>query len=140
MHRFAPEFRRLALACLFAWSLLPVVAAAADLPPGVFDFEAGRGPRPDQWLGPEGSVSVDSTVVHGGQRSARIQRTATSEGSFSALNFRVPADLPMDGPDDPLELPVSVVPLGVPYVQPFDGTSTAFGVSPTKGRVPASPS
>lgn len=48
--------------------------------------------------------------------------------AFDRSDFRVPADLPMDGPDDPLELPVSVVPLGVPYVQPFDGTSTAFGV------------
>ncbi|MEZ4317490.1 MAG: choice-of-anchor J domain-containing protein [Myxococcota bacterium] len=48
--------------------------------------------------------------------------------AFDRSDFRVPADFPADGPDAPITVPVSVVPLPVPYEQPFDGTTTSFGV------------
>lgn len=68
-------------------------ALGADSPPGVFDFEAGSGQAPDNWAGgPAATLSVDSTVVHSGSLSARIQRGSDSDGAFSALSFRLPAD------------------------------------------------
>lgn len=48
--------------------------------------------------------------------------------AFDLSDFRVPADFPATGPDAPLSLQVDVVPLDVPYLQPFDGTVTSFGV------------
>ncbi len=60
---------------------------AAALEPGAFDFESG------QWMGgPQSTLQADTLVFHGGALSARIQRDAESEGAFSALSFRVPAD------------------------------------------------
>ena len=68
-------------------------ALGTDSPPGVFDFESGSGTAPDNWRGgPAATLTVDSTVVHSGNLSGRIQRDADSEGAFSALSFRLPAD------------------------------------------------
>jgi len=68
-------------------------APGADSPPGVFDFESGPGSAPENWAGgPAATLSVDSTVVHTGSLAARIQRDAISDGAFSALSFRLPAN------------------------------------------------
>jgi C-terminal processing protease CtpA/Prc len=68
-------------------------ALGAESPPGVYDFESGPGSAPGNWAGgPAATLSVDSTVVHSGSLSARIHRDANSDGAFSALSFRLPAD------------------------------------------------
>ncbi len=78
-----------ALACLLI--LIPALTAAEPVP-GVYDFEAGPGTGADQWRGgAAATMGVDSLVVHGGRLSARIRRTADSEGQFSALSFNLPA-------------------------------------------------
>ncbi len=48
--------------------------------------------------------------------------------AFDRSDFRVPSDFPFSGPDTPIALEVAVVPLGVPYTQGFDETTTSFGV------------
>jgi len=100
----------LVICVLSVFLVLPT--QASDTPVGVFDFEAGLGFGPGQWTGgPVSTIGVDSVVVHGGKRSARIERHADSEGDFTAIRYNVPADrsgtivelrgwLKSDGSDD----------------------------------------
>jgi C-terminal processing protease CtpA/Prc len=68
----------------------PVALAAEET--GFQDFEPVPG-TPDKWsMGPAGTVALDSMTVHGGSRSVRLQRTASSESDFSVLTLDLPAD------------------------------------------------
>ncbi len=92
MRRIRPD-TRLSLLAFMLVLVLSYAALGADSEPGVFDFESGPGQGPENWRG--GAVATlfnDSTVVHTGHLSARIQRDDDSEGPFSALSFRLPAD------------------------------------------------
>jgi len=92
MSRIRPCFQMLPLAFMLVL-FFGHTALGADSPPGVYDFESGSGSGPENWAGgPAATLSVDSTVVHSGNLSARIQRDANSDGEFSALSFRLPAD------------------------------------------------
>ncbi len=92
MSRIRQCTQLLPLAFMFFLFLVPT-ALGADSPPGVFDFESGSGGAADNWAGgPAATLSVDSTVVHTGNLSGRIQRDVNSDGAFSALSFRLPAD------------------------------------------------
>lgn len=48
--------------------------------------------------------------------------------AFDGSAWRVPGNLPALGPSDPFTLPVGAVPTDVPYVQPFDAATSAFGI------------
>ena len=92
MNRFRPFIQLLPLAFILI-SVFGHTALGTESEPGVFDFESGPGPGPDSWQGgAAATLSADSTEVHTGNLSARIQRDADSDGSFSALSFRLPAD------------------------------------------------
>ncbi len=92
MSRTRPSIQMLPLAFMLVL-LYGHMALGADFPPGVYDFESGSGPASDNWAGgPAATLSVDSTVVHSGNLSARIHRDENSDGAFSALSFRLPAD------------------------------------------------
>lgn len=58
------------------------------------NFEGGRsGNLPQGWTGgPAGTVFVDDKIVHGGQRAARLERTASSPEEFSALSQSMEID------------------------------------------------
>jgi C-terminal processing protease CtpA/Prc len=58
----------------------------------VLDFEANpRGNQPGGWGGgPAGTIFVDEAVVHGGKRSARLERTADSSGALTSLTKALP--------------------------------------------------
>ncbi len=72
--------------------LIPT-AQAANPPIGVVDFESGYGSAPNQWGGgPISTIEADSVIFHSGKLSARIRRSALSEGAFTAVNYSLPAD------------------------------------------------
>lgn len=81
----------LVLPCLAqtAGSGVPVGLTPTD---GVFSFEGGpTGQVPNGWGGgPIGTVVLDGTVVHDGQRCVRIERKAIAEGSSSVLSKTLP--------------------------------------------------
>jgi hypothetical protein len=57
-------------------------------------FEApSSGTIPGGWQGgPPGTIFADDKVVHGGRRSARIERHADSPGGFSTITKSIPID------------------------------------------------
>ncbi len=60
----------------------------------VLGFEAGSGGRaPFGWGGSQdGTLFTDESVVHGGHRSLRIERTANSSENFSTATLWIPID------------------------------------------------
>jgi C-terminal processing protease CtpA/Prc len=55
--------------------------------------EENEGPLPTGWSGgPAGTISADNKVVHSGQWSVRLERSADSQSSFSALTKSLPRD------------------------------------------------
>jgi hypothetical protein len=58
-----------------------------------FETNAQTNIFPAGWSGgPSNTIFVDGKVVHGGRRSARIERGAQSEGQFSSLTKGIPMD------------------------------------------------
>ena len=87
--------------------LLPVLCAAALTIPGhaqtavsrsdleaKFSFEAEhRGTSPTGWGGgPEGTIAVDSEIVHSGRWSVRLERNEKSTNGFSTITTALPVD------------------------------------------------
>src|SRR5215472_1727267 len=60
----------------------------------VLNFEAmPNGNMPAGWDGgPAGTIFSDSSVVHSGKRSARIERSAESSGEFSTITKCLPIE------------------------------------------------
>ena len=59
----------------------------------ILGFENGRpGAFPAGWGGSPGAVFVDDQVFHSGKYSARIDRSATSSGTFSTVTASIPLD------------------------------------------------
>ena len=60
----------------------------------LLSFEAAStGDAPGGWGGgPAGTIFADNSVVHGGRGAARIERTASSKGTFSSLTVTIPID------------------------------------------------
>jgi hypothetical protein len=88
----------LSLAALM-WTVLAVPGHAQDAGSlqeleEMLTFEsAPSGPLPPGWSGgPPGTIFVDGAIAHGGRRSARLERTATSPEAFSTLTKAIPAD------------------------------------------------
>lgn len=84
----------LALAC-------SALAASAQFQPpsptsqlaDVLSFEAPNSiGQVDGWGGTLATISLDKQIVHGGQASARIERTPSSPGEFSTLTKAVAID------------------------------------------------
>jgi C-terminal processing protease CtpA/Prc len=81
---------------LSAFALLAIAAAAQPVPragvAGVLGFEHGwAGGSPTPWAGTT-DAAIDDQVFRSGRFAARIQRGATSTGTFSALFITVPAE------------------------------------------------
>ncbi|MDZ4804309.1 MAG: hypothetical protein SGI90_05570 [Candidatus Eisenbacteria bacterium] len=48
---------------------------------------------PAGWSGgPSGTLFLDTTTIHGGTRSGRLERTATSQNAFSTFTTSLPVD------------------------------------------------
>jgi hypothetical protein len=73
-----------------------VLACAAQEPPlsAILSFEGDhRGGVPTGWnVGSTASVAVDGKIVHGGQWSARIERTKVSSAQFGGILKSIPMD------------------------------------------------
>lgn len=57
-----------------------------------FEVEHPEGTPADWGGGPDGTIFVDGEVVHGGEWAARIERTADSDGAFTALTRTLPVE------------------------------------------------
>jgi hypothetical protein len=83
---------------LVLWSAVAALAASApaalasDAPPDTlgFDLPGPAGTIAGWGGGPPETLHPDSTVVHGGHYSARIERTAEGTDDFSALSRSIP--------------------------------------------------
>ena len=89
--------RRLLLALMCAALTVPGQAQQASLQSeleAVLSFETEHGGTwPRGWSGgPEGTISVDGAIVHGGRWSLRIERHATSPSGFSTITKTIPMD------------------------------------------------
>lgn len=76
-------------------------AQARDDKSGVLTFEAAGASKPlDGWngipYGPDSTLFLDSTVVHQGRYAGRLERMATSPGTFSSFAVGVPVDFSGD--------------------------------------------
>jgi hypothetical protein len=82
--------------CLVSQAQNSQTDQGANAPPlsQILNFEAEpKGTLPGGWYAnPAETISADSEVVHGGRRSARIERNASSQGDFSALTYSIPID------------------------------------------------
>ncbi len=87
----AASLASLTLAVILCGSVGPVHALAADVPPDTLGFEVpGPDGRPAGWSGgPLETLHTDSTYVHGGRYSVRIERDSTTAEGFSALSRRI---------------------------------------------------
>jgi C-terminal processing protease CtpA/Prc len=77
--------------------LASLVASCAAQEPSlsaILSFESDHhGSAPAGWnIGPNAAVVVDNKIVHGGQWSARIERTATTPGQFGGILKFIPMD------------------------------------------------
>ena len=77
---------------LFLALALPAGAQTAQNVAQILGFENGTaGTFPTGWSGStNGTILTDCQVAHGGNCSARIQRTASSSGDFSYLQVMIP--------------------------------------------------
>ena len=80
------------------WFLIAPLASARDDRAAILGFETlGAGGSSGGWSGfPHGTHFVDSTVVHGGRYSGRLERAPGSPGEFSAFSTSVPVDFAGD--------------------------------------------
>ena len=95
---------RTMIRAVLAFVLLPVTLASQGPQPqpapvrpeltGLLDFEAEHvGGLPKNWSGsPAGTFAVDGQIVHGGRWALRIERKATSDGTFTAVSKGMPID------------------------------------------------
>ncbi|HEU4335338.1 MAG TPA: hypothetical protein VFT32_12660, partial [Candidatus Eisenbacteria bacterium] len=98
-----PSLVSTSLLAAVALSLSPACTAAAarDDPAGVLTFEAcGASGSLAAWrgvpAGPASTTHLDSTNVHGGRFSGRLERRSDSPGEFSSIALPVPVDFAGD--------------------------------------------
>jgi len=61
--------------------------------PAILGFENGQpGQTPSVWSAPAGVAFIDAQVFHSGKYSARIERSATTAGTFSTITVAIPLD------------------------------------------------
>lgn len=90
----------LAFVLAFALSATSHAAPARPDHSATFAFEApvagSRGPLGAWSSGLDGTVALDSVVVHGGRFAARITRDSTTRARFTSFVLEVPVDFPGD--------------------------------------------
>ena len=87
------DIMRLLTVSLALLSLIPGAACAQlEDPTPTLNFERGGGtPAATGWGGgPPPTLAIDSTVVHGGRYSGRIERDSASGESFSTFTLQLP--------------------------------------------------
>ncbi|MBK7702458.1 MAG: hypothetical protein IPI34_05930 [bacterium] len=79
---------------LVVWLVLAIPAAEAREPDldACLRFENAGGALRGWGGGPSGTFHFDGTVVHAGKGAARLERDATSEGTFTTLTKQLPID------------------------------------------------
>jgi C-terminal processing protease CtpA/Prc len=77
-----------------ALALAPIAVAETSELERILAFEVTHtGTTPEGWGGgPPATLHTDSTIVHSGTWSARIERETASEGGFSSLTNSIPID------------------------------------------------
>jgi hypothetical protein len=84
--------RGLSVAVAFVLALFGDGALARDVPHAALSFESGDLRR---WNS-DGALSLDSTTVHGGRHSGRLERLATSGTEYVACALTLPVDFAGD--------------------------------------------